>query len=608
MGWWNDTAGAHTGQCQLTMERAQTPPKSSLFRRYFAALFIVVAIPLLIKSISDAWFGYRDQRAMLDALLRAQAMSAAGRIENFLFDIRDQLHWTVHEPWPAASAQEHYLDLVRLLRQVPAVWSVTLVDSAGREKLFLSRIDLNRIESGRDYSKDPAFTETRKGQFWMSPMEYVGGADPRMNIAVAADHRNGDTAIADINLTLIRDVISRIHIGETGYAFVTDQRGQLVGHPDISKVLLGTNSIEQTRQLKAAFTAAPGQAITTTDLDGVSVLATMTPPLEGVGWNVFAVQPVSEAFAPVYLALWRTGGLLLLAALIAGIVAWLLARRMTGPIRLLEEGAERIGAGQFDQRIAISTGDELERLAASFNRMAQELAVSQERSERIARLKRFLAPQVAELVEKTGDETVLAGQRAEIVAVFCDLRGFTAFTARAEPEEIVKVLGEYYRALGAIITRYQATLTNFSADGLMVLVNAPVPCPEPALHAAKMAIDMRAVVHQLGLDWRGRGFDIGFGMGMAMGWATVGRIGYEGRVDYTAIGNAVNLASRLCSTAEDQQILCDQIVAQAVSAGLAVTSLGTRQLKGYERQVPVYALALQGPGQASDNVVRLVKD
>jgi adenylate cyclase len=600
-------ADAHIGPCQVTMDALQKPLRSSLFRRYFVALFAVVAIPLLVKSVSDAWFGYRDQRMMLDALLRMQAMSAAGRIENFLTDIRDQLRWTVHEPWPAASVEEHHLDLVRLMRQVPAVWSIALVDDAGRERLFLSRIDLNRIASGRDYSKEPAFAETRKSQSWMSPMEYFGDADPRMRIAVAANRFNGDTAIANINLTLIRDVISRIRIGETGYAFVIDQTGQLVGHPDFSKVLLGYHSIERARQFRAAFTAAPGEVIATSDLDGVSVLATMTPPLEGVGWNVFAVQPVSEAMAPIYLALWRTGGLLLLAAVIAGIVAWLLARRMTGPIRLLEEGAQNIGAGKFDQPITISTGDELERLADSFNRMAAELAVSQERSERIARLKRFLSPQVAELVEKTGDETVLAGQRAEIVAVFCDLRGFTAFTARAEPEEIVKVLGDYYRALGSIITRCQATLTSFSADGLMVLVNAPVPCPEPALHAARMAIDMRAAVQQLGAGWRERGFDIGFGVGLAMGWATVGRIGYEGRVDYTAIGNVVNLASRLCSGAEDKQILCDQIVAQAVSASLPVEALGPRQLKGFDRQVPVYAIALAGD-QAADKVIRLVKD
>lgn len=589
------------------MDVKQSPLRSSLFRRYFAVLFIVVAIPLLIKSASDAWFGYRDQRAMLDALLRAEATSAADRIASFLFDIRDQLRWTVHEPWPAASPEEHRLDLVRLLRQQPAVWTIAFVDGAGKEKLYLSRIELNRIDTGRDYSKDPAFVETRSRDSWMSPMEYAGNTEPRIRIAAAGGRKGAVTVIAEINLTLIRDVISRIRIGQTGYAFVIDQRGQLVAHPDISKVLLGSHSVQQTREFRDTFKAAPDYAIAAKDLDGVNVLATMTPPLAGVGWNVFVVQPISEALAPIYLALWRTAGLLLLAAVIACLVAFLLARRMTGPIRLLEEGAERIGAGQFDHRIAISTGDELERLAARFNRMAEELAVSQERSERIARLKRFLAPQVAELVEKTGDETVLAGQRAEIVAVFCDLRGFTAFTTRAEPEEIVKVLGDYYRAVGSIVTSYQATLTNFSADGLMVLVNAPVPCPEPAVHAAKMAVEMRRAVHELGVGWRKRGFDIGFGMGLAMGWATVGRIGYEGRVDYTAIGNAVNLASRLCSAAEDGQILCDQVVAEAVGQAIAVEALGQRQLKGYDRLVPVHALAILG-GEAADKVIVLVKD
>jgi class 3 adenylate cyclase len=289
----------------------------------------------------------------------------------------------------------------------------------------------------------------------------------------------------------------------------------------------------------------------------------------------------------------------------AGVLAYLLARRMTGPIRLLEEGAERIGSGQFDYRIDISTGDELERLAAGFNRMAGELALSKERSERISRLKRFLAPQVAELVEKTGDETLLAGQRAEIVAVFCDLRGFTAFSARAEPEEIMRVLGEYYRALGSVITYYQATLTNFSADGLMVLVNAPVPCPEPALHALNMAVEMQTVVQQVITGWRKRGYEIGFGMGLAIGWATVGRIGYEGRADYTAIGNAVNLAARMCSTAEDRQILFDQAVANAAGDNVPVVALGTRQLKGYDRQVPVFGIVVQNEVDQTSNVITL---
>ena len=182
----------------------------------------------------------------------------------------------------------------------------------------------------------------------------------------------------------------------------------------------------------------------------------------------------------------------------------------------------------------------------------------------------------------------LAGQRAEVVAVFCDLRGFTTFSAHAEPEDIMLVLRNYYESLGSIITRFEATLTNFSADGLMVLINAPVSCAEPATRAVEMAIQMQSTVQGLISNWRERGYELGFGMGLAMGWATVGRIGYEGRVDYTAIGNVVNLAARLCSVAEDRQILMDQSISHALRDKIPVAHIGDRALKGYDNKVPVY--------------------
>ena len=232
--------------------------------------------------------------------------------------------------------------------------------------------------------------------------------------------------------------------------------------------------------------------------------------------------------------------------------------------------------------------------------MAGDLAVSQERSERIARLKRFLAPQVAELVEKAGDESVLAGQRAEVVVVFCDLRGFTAFSARTQPEEIMEVLGDYYEVLGSIITRYEATLTSFAGDGLMVLVNAPVPCAEPALRAVEMALDMQEAVQSLIAGWRARGYTIGFGVGLAMGPATVGRIGYESRVEYTAIGNAVNLASRLCSAAEDGQILIDPVLAEAVGDRFPLAALGTRRFKGFDKDLAVFSAGSRPAGAQAD--------
>jgi len=281
---------------------------------------------------------------------------------------------------------------------------------------------------------------------------------------------------------------------------------------------------------------------------------------------------------------------LLTGAMFAACLAYFLAGRMAGPIRLLEQGAERIGAGQFDHKIDISTGDELEGLAARFNHMADEIAVSQERSERISRLKRFLAPQVAELVEGTDEKDLLDSHRADVVVIFCDLRGFTAFAGNVEADEVMGLLQEYYEALGAIITKYEATLTCFLADGLMLLLNAPVPRPEPTLLGARMVLEMQAAVQELIVRWRARGYAIGFGVGLAKGTATVGRIGYEGRLDYTAIGTVVNLAARLCAVAEDGQFLIDPAAAAEIRHSLRLVALGTRTLRGFAEAIPVFTI------------------
>jgi class 3 adenylate cyclase len=571
------------------MDRSRVQWRRSLFQKYLVVLFIVVIVPLLANGISDAWFGYRDQRAMLNTLLRTEAASAADRIESFLDGIKDQLSWTVRQAWSAGAREQHRFDALGVLRQVPAVVSITLVDGDGIEQLYVSRIDLNRIASGVDRSRDPAVSGVRSARTWYGPVTYYHDSEPFMTVAVAGNRKAAGVAVAEINLKFIWNVISAVRVGHTGHAFVLDQSSKLIAHPDISLVLRGTNdeALMAMRRLRHEIDAASGEAITIKNTAGETVVTAMAA-IPGADWMVFVEQPLSEAFGPIRSALWRTGGMLLAGIAFAGALAYWLARRMTGPIRQLEEGTERIGAGQFDHRINIATGDEFERLATRFNRMAGELAVSQERSERIARLKRFLAPQVAELVEKEGDENILAGQRAEVVVVFCDLRDFTAFSARSEPEEIMQVLGDYYEALGSVITRYEATLTSFSGDGLMVLINAPVPCADPALRAVEMAIDMQKVVQSLIAGWRSRGYAIGFGVGLAMGPATVGRIGYESRAEYTAIGNVVNLASRLCSSAEDEQILIDPVLAEAVRDKLPLVALGTRRFKGFDKELAVY--------------------
>lgn len=567
-------------------------PRSSLFRKYFRALFAAAVVPLLIAGGTEAWFGYNDQRALLNNLLNAEARSAAINIQDFTEGIRDQLGWTVQLPWSDDTGDRRRLDALRLLRQVPAVESLSLVDANGRERLFVSRIGLNRIESGEDQSASPAVTGARAARVWYGPVTFQGGSEPFMTIAVAGNRAADGVAIAAVNLKFIWEVISAIRVGRTGEAFVLDRPGRLVAHPDISLVLRADQIAQRPLQaLREAIRAQPGQAATGQDIAGKTVLAAMAQ-IPGVDWSVIVKQPVAEAFGPIYAALWRTGALLIAGAALAAILAYWLTQRMVGPIRMLEEGAARIGAGQFDHRINLATSDEFERLATRFNDMASELAVSQERSERINRLKRFLAPPIAELIDRTGDDSVLDGRRVEVVVLFCDLRGFTAFSARAEPETVMTLLREYYDVLEKVVSAHEATLINFSGDGAMVLINAPIALSDPAMRTIDMARDMQVKVQSLLARWHVLDHRLGFGVGLAMGPATVGRIGSEGRLDYSAIGNVVNLAARLCASADDAQILIDRVAAQAIRPRMPLVELNARTLKGFDDPVPVFSVVI----------------
>ncbi len=568
---------------------ADAAPRSSLFWKYFRALFAAVVIPLLIAGGVEAWFGYHDQRARLSDILDAEARLAAVKIQDFMEGIRDQLGWTVLLPWSENTADRRRLDALRVLRQVPAIESLTLVDPDGIERLFVSRIGLNRIDSGNDLSFTPAVIGARSQRIWFGPVTFHGGSEPFLTVAVAGNRSAVGVALADVNLKFIRDVISEIRVGKTGDAFVLDWPGRLVAHPDINLVLRADQAAQRPLQeLRAAILAQPDYAAAGWDIGGRPVRAAMAQ-IPGVDWSVIVKQPMAEAFGPIYAALWRTGIVLIAGAALAAGLAYWLTQRMVGPICVLEDGVARIGAGQFDHRINLATSDEFERLAARFNEMAGELSVSQERSERISRLRRFLAPQVAELVDRIGDDRLLDARRVDVVAVFCDLRNFTAFSVHADPESVMGVLDEYYDALERVVAAHEATLISYSGDGAMVLVNAPMPCEDPALCAVTLACDMQHRVQTLLKRWRALDRRLGFGVGLATGPATVGRIGSEGRLHYNAIGNVVNLASRLCSSADDGEVLTDCTAADAIAGRVPMVNLGTRTLKGFDRPVPVFA-------------------
>ena len=229
-----------------------------------------------------------------------------------------------------------------------------------------------------------------------------------------------------------------------------------------------------------------------------------------------------------------------------------------------------------------------EELAQLNRNLEQRVAEQLGEIERMSRLRRFLSPQIAELIVSTGEEKVLESHRREITVVFCDLRGFTQFSETAEPEEVVGVLREYHATLGKLIHKYEATLERFAGDGLMVWFNDPLPCPDPSVRAVRMAVEMRTGVVDLAAKWRKLGHDLGFGVGIAQGYATLGRIGFEGRFDYAAIGTVVNLAARLCSEAGDGKILIDRKVQAAVEALATTETAGELVLKGLHRPIATF--------------------
>ena len=222
---------------------------------------------------------------------------------------------------------------------------------------------------------------------------------------------------------------------------------------------------------------------------------------------------------------------------------------------------------------------------------------------RVGRLKRFLAPQLAELIVSQGDEKILESHRREIVVVFCDLRGYTAFTETAEPEEVLDFLREYHGALGPLVSQFEGTLDQFSGDGIMVFFNDPVPIPDPAERAVKMAVAMREAAGTLIAAWRERGRELGFGAGIAQGYATLGQIGFSERSGYTAIGTVCNVAARLCAEAKDGQILLSQRVNVALKGSVATEQVGALALKGLTQPVVAYNVPLA----ASQPALRVIE-
>jgi adenylate cyclase len=271
-------------------------------------------------------------------------------------------------------------------------------------------------------------------------------------------------------------------------------------------------------------------------------------------------------------------------------------------VAAIEAGADDFIAKPFDQAELLARvhsllrikqyHDTIERqsaeLAAWNRELEQRVAAQVDALERLGRLRRFLSPQLAELVVSSGDESFLHSHRREITVVFCDLRGFTSFSETVEPEDVMAVLRDYHHALGDLVHRFDGTLERFIGDGLMVIFNDPLDCPDAPERAVRMALAMRGRVAELAEGWGRKGYDLDFGVGIAQGHATLGQIGFAGRSDYTAIGSVTNLAARLCAEAQGRQILISQRVLSAVEDIAVVDALGEVSLRGFSKPSRAY--------------------
>jgi signal transduction histidine kinase len=362
-----------------------TRRRGRLFVKYVLSLVGLVSVVLVGNGALDVWFSYREARETQVRIQQEKAESAARRIAQFVEEIEHQIGWVAQAQWAALPVEQRRIDYGRLQRQVPAITDLVQLDRQGHEQLRVSRISPDVIGSGINRSKEPAFVEAMANRVYFSPVDFHKDSEPYLTMAVAHKGKEGGVTIAEVNLKLILDPISQIKIGREGYAYVVDRLGRLIAHPDLSLVLRKTDlsALPQVAAALAETTAQsdPERVMNAPNFAGRTVL-TAHAAIAPLRWLVFVELPIGEALQPLYASLARTGWLLLVGLVFATAVGFLLARRMVVPIRTLQEGAARLGAGELGHRIELRTGDEVETLADEFNRMAAQLQESHSGLER----------------------------------------------------------------------------------------------------------------------------------------------------------------------------------------------------------------------------------
>jgi signal transduction histidine kinase/ActR/RegA family two-component response regulator/HPt (histidine-containing phosphotransfer) domain-containing protein len=390
----------------------RTPP-GRLFRKYLYAIVALAFTALAINTGFDVWFSYREQKQLLAATQREQAASAAIQIGQFIGQIENQIRWLARLPPELSTNEDRRLNAIRLLRLSPAIAELTELDAQGREQVRVSRRVPDRIGSNVDHSAEAAFRGANESRAYYGPVYFFGDTEPFMTIAARGTGREPNVVIAEVNLRFIWDLVAGIRVGNTGKAYVVDRLGVLIAHPDLWPALQRSD-LSGHPDVRAALDGVgpPSGGLIKEDFSGQRVLSTYAT-VPSLGWLVFVELPLSEAYAPIYASIGRSTFLLLVLLAFATLVSLWLSRRMTVPIQMLSQGAQRIGSGDLGLRLAINTGDELEALGDQFNRMAAHLRES------YATLERKVIERTSEL-EKARDHALAehdAAERARSVAV-----------------------------------------------------------------------------------------------------------------------------------------------------------------------------------------------
>ncbi len=459
-----------------------------LFPKYAAFITALVGSAVLMSAGVGLYFSWLETRSNIQALQEEKARSAALRIQQFVLDIEHQIGWTefTHAGFAGDAVEARRFDYYKLLRQVPAITDVTWIGADGRERLRISRLAMDRAGSGTDHSDDPAFMGALKGTTYFGPVLFRMGTEPYMRIARRAGNDGGVT-MADVNLKFVWDVVSRIRVGISGIAYAVDAGGNLIAHPDISLVLKRTEMGALPQVAAALERVSEPLARDARDLNG-RVLLAASAAIPSLDWFVFVETPREEALAPVLQTLERMAAVLAVGLLASIVASFFLARALVRPIRSLQHGALRIGAGELDHRIEVHTGDELEALGQQFNQMGGALKASYDElgrkvEERTAELRIALQ----EIQDKTRELESANQHKSEFLANMShELR--TPLNAVIGFSELLSA-----QVFGSLNAKQLEYLRDIHASGqhLLTLINDVLDLSK--IEAGRMELDLSAL-------------------------------------------------------------------------------------------------------------------